>query len=145
MNETYQNRITDQICKIQTDKKLIAFYDKLLTTSYNSFAQLHAKGEYVENGHKAHSLIGISIQDYSSGTGDRNIITRFHLAPEQIQFLLTRITAGFPEFEWSQSKIFGNPDANGYSTAQQFFISRHVYNSSHGYYDPVFRRSLLSL
>lgn len=48
MNETYQNRITDQICKIQTDKKLIAFYDKLLTTSYNSFAQLHAKGEYVE-------------------------------------------------------------------------------------------------
>ena len=83
----------------------------------------------MENGHKAHSLIGISIQDYSSGTGDRNIITRFHLAPEQIQFLLTRITAGFPEFEWSQSKIFGNPDANGYSTAQQFFISRHVYNS----------------
>ena len=129
MNETYQNRITDQICKIQTDKKLIAFYDKLLTTSYNSFAQLHAKGEYVENGHKAHSLIGISIQDYYSGTGDRNIITRFHLAPEQIQFLLTRITSGFPEFEWSQSKIFGNPDANGYSTAQQFFISRHVYNS----------------
>lgn len=40
MNETYQNRITDQICKIQTDKKLIAFYDKLLTTTYNSFAQL---------------------------------------------------------------------------------------------------------
>ena len=60
MNETYQNRITDQICKIQTDKKLIAFYDKLLTTTYNSFAQLHAKGEYVENGHKAHSLIGIT-------------------------------------------------------------------------------------
>ncbi|MFR1953642.1 MAG: hypothetical protein ACLS21_10815 [Lachnospiraceae bacterium] len=114
MNETYQNRITDQICKIQTDKKLIAFYDKLLTTTYNSFAQLHAKGEYVENGHKAHSLIGISIQDYSSGTGDRNIITRFHLAPEQIQFLLTRITAGFPEFEWSQSKIFGNPDATDF-------------------------------
>ena len=38
MNETYQNRITDQICKIQTDKKLIAFYDKLLTTTYNSRA-----------------------------------------------------------------------------------------------------------
>lgn len=26
MNETYQNRITDQICKIQTDKKLIAVF-----------------------------------------------------------------------------------------------------------------------
>ena len=129
MNETYQNRVTDQICKVQTDKKLIAFYDRLLCASYNCFAQLHAKGEYAENGHKAHSLIGISIQDYSGGTGDRNIITRFHLAPEQLQFLLTRITAGFPEFEWSQSKIFGNPDAQGYSTAHQFFISRHVYNN----------------
>lgn len=49
--------------------------------------------------------------------------------PEQIQFLLSRVTAGFPEFEWSQSKIFGVPDGNGYSTAQQFFISRHVYNN----------------
>ena len=25
MNETYQNRITDQICKIQNDQALIAF------------------------------------------------------------------------------------------------------------------------
>lgn len=118
MSENYQNSITDQICKVQTSKKLIALYDRLRYTSYNSYAQLHAKGEFEENGHKVHSLIGISIQDYSSGTGDKNIITRFHLAPEQIQFLLSRVTAGFPEFEWSQSKIFGVPDGNGYSTAQ---------------------------
>lgn len=129
MSENYQNSITDQICKVQTSKKLIALYDRLRYTSYNSYAQLHAKGEFEENGHKVHSLIGISIQDYSSGTGDKNIITRFHLAPEQIQFLLSRVAAGFPEFEWSQSKIFGVPDGNGYSTAQQFFISRHVYNN----------------
>ena len=75
-------------------------------------------------------LLEYSIQDYSSGTGDKNIITTvLYLAPEQIQFLLSRVTAGFPEFEWSQSKIFGVPDGNGYSTAQQFFISRHVYNN----------------
>lgn len=116
MSENYQNSITDQICKVQTSKKLIALYDRLRYTSYNSYAQLHAKGEFEENGHKVHSLIGISIQDYSSGTGDKNIITRFHLAPEQIQFLLSRVTAGFPEFEWSQSKIFGVPDGNGYAT-----------------------------
>ena len=84
MSENYQNSITDQICKVQTSKKLIALYDRLRYTSYNSYAQLHAKGEFEENGHKVHSLIGISIQDYSSGTGDKNIITRFHLAPEQI-------------------------------------------------------------
>ena len=99
MSENYQNSITDQICKVQTSKKLIALYDRLRYTSYNSYAQLHAKGEFEENGHKVHSLIGISIQDYSSGTGDKNIITRFHLAPEQIQFLLSRVAAGFPEFE----------------------------------------------
>ena len=78
MSENYQNSITDQICKVQTSKKLIALYDRLRYTSYNSYAQLHAKGEFEENGHKVHSLIGISIQDYSSGTGDKNIITRFH-------------------------------------------------------------------
>ncbi len=129
MNETYRNRITDQICKIQNDRALIAFYDRLRYAPLGNYAQLHAKGEYQENGHKVHSLICITIQDYSNGTGDRNIITRFNLAPEQIQFLLTRITSGFQEFEWSQSKIYGNPDQNGYSTAQMFYISRHPYDS----------------
>ena len=82
MNETYQNRITDQICKIQNDRALIAFYDRLRYAPLGNYAQLHAKGEYQENGHKVHSLICITIQDYSNGTGDRNIITRFNLAPQ---------------------------------------------------------------
>lgn len=64
MSENYQNSITDQICKVQTSKKLIALYDRLRYTSYNSYAQLHAKGEFEENGHKVHSLIGISIQPH---------------------------------------------------------------------------------
>lgn len=40
MSENYQNSITDQICKVQTSKKLIALYDRLRYTSYNSYAQL---------------------------------------------------------------------------------------------------------
>ena len=76
--------------------------------------------------------IGVSIQDYSNGTGERNIITRFHLSPEQVQFFLTRLTAGFQEFEWSISKIFGEPDQYGYSTAQQFSISRHARHPTAG-------------
>lgn len=126
MNQNYQPRISDQICKIQTDRKLIALYDRLRYASYTNYAQLHARGEYSENGHKAHSLIGVTIQDYSNGTGENNVITQFNLAPEQIQFFLTRITAGFQNFEWSLSKIFGNPDAQGYSIVQQFNISRHT-------------------
>ena len=56
MNETYQNRITDQICKIQNDRALIAFYDRLRYAPLGNYAQLHAKGEYQENGHKVHSF-----------------------------------------------------------------------------------------
>ena len=129
-NQNQQPKITDQISKVQTEKKLIAFYDRLRPAAFTNYAQLHAKGEYKENDHKTHSLIGVTIQDYSNGTGDRNIITQFNLTPEQIQFFLTRINAGFQEFEWSQSKIFGTPDAQGLCTAQQFFISRHVYDQN---------------
>ena len=130
MNQNYQTRVSPQICKIQTDRKLIAAYDCLKCAALTHYAQLHAKGEYKENEHKANSLIRLTIQDYSNGTGDKNVIAQFNLAPEQIQFILTRITAGFQEFEWSQSKIYGAPDAQGYSTAQQFSISRHTNDSS---------------
>lgn len=117
---------TNQIAKIQTNKKLIAFYDKLQPAPLTHYAQLHAKGEPNENGFKVTSLIGLSIQDYSNGTGQNNTIVSFNLAPEQIQFLLTRIEAGFLEFEWSSDKIFGNPDQNGFSIAQKFVITRHA-------------------
>ena len=130
MNQNYQTRISPQICKVQTDRKLIAVYDQLKCAALTHYAQIHAKGEYKENDHKANSLIKVTIQDYSNGTGDKNVIAQFNLAPEQIQFILTRITAGFQEFEWSQSKIYGSPDAQGYSTAQQFSISRHINDSS---------------
>lgn len=69
MNQNQQQRISDQICKVQTDKKLIAFYDRLRYASITNYAQLHAKGEYKESDHKTHSLIGVTIQDYSNGTG----------------------------------------------------------------------------
>ena len=113
MSQSYQNLASDQICKVQNDKKLISFHDRLRAALPGSYAQIHAKGEFSENNHKVHSLIGVSIQDYSNGTGERNIITRFHLSPEQVQFFLTRLTAGFQEFEWSISKIFGEPDRKG--------------------------------
>lgn len=125
MNQNYQNIPTDQICKLQNDKKLISFHDRLRAALPTNYGQLHCKGEYSENNRKVNSLIGVSIQDYSNGTGERNIITHFNLAPEQVQFFLTRITAGFLEYEWNTSKIFGEADQNGYSTAQQFIISRH--------------------
>ena len=58
MSENYQNSITDQICKVQTSKKLIALYDRLRYTSYNSYAQLHAKGEFEEKSNGIRSCTG---------------------------------------------------------------------------------------
>lgn len=121
-------QLTDQIHKIQTDNKLIAIYDRLRYAPVASYAQLHAKGDYYENNHKVNSLICVQLQDYSKGTGERNVIARFNLAPEQIQFFLTRIEAGFQEYEWSQSKIYGNPDSAGYSPAMRFIIARHAFD-----------------
>lgn len=55
------NEPTNQIVKIQTSKKLIAFYDKLKTVESTNYAQLHAKGEKDSAGIKHSSLIGITI------------------------------------------------------------------------------------
>ena len=115
---------TNQIIKVQTDKKLIGFYDKLKKAPIERYAQIHAKGDVI-NGKRTNSLIGISLQDYSNGTGKNNRIVQFNLEPEQIQFLLTRVEAGWQEFEWSADKIFGEPNAGGYSTAQKIVINRH--------------------
>ena len=124
------NEPTNQIVKIQTSKKLIAFYDKLKTVESTNYAQLHAKGEKDSSGIKHSSLIGITIQDYSNGTGQNNVIAQFNLEPEQIQYLLTRVEWGIQDFEWpsdKSDKIFGDPDKSGMSTAQRLQITRHSF------------------
>lgn len=124
--------ISNQIYKIQTSKKLIASFDKLNAAPISSYASIHASGEE-ENGRKLYSLIGIEIQDYSNGTGNNNIIARFNLSPEYIQFLLTRVELGYQDYEDSIDKIFGEPDRNGLSKAQKFSISRHPTDRSGQY------------
>mgnify|MGYP000739089984 CR=1 FL=1 len=113
MSQSYQNLASDQICKVQNDKKLISFHDRLRAALPCSYAQIHAKGEFSENNHKVHSLIGISIQDYSNGTGERNIITRFHLSPEQVQFFLTRLPQAFRNLNGVSARSLGNPISMG--------------------------------
>ena len=43
MNQSYQNKASDQICKIQNDKKLISFHDRLRAAPNTSYAQLHGR------------------------------------------------------------------------------------------------------
>lgn len=116
---------TNQICKLQTNKNLIAFYDKLKPAQLKQYAQIHAIRDDVD-GRKQSSLIGIEIQDYSAGTGDKNVKVKYNMSPEEIQFILSRVTAGFYDFEYGNSKIFGDPDGNGRCEVNRIAISRHA-------------------
>ena len=49
----------------------------------------------------------------------------FNLKPEEVQFLLTRVTAGFLDFDWSAQKIYGTPDTSGMCPSENFHVCRH--------------------
>lgn len=125
MNEPY---VSNQICVLKTDKKLIAFYDKLRVASTYNYAQLHADGEYLENGRKVHSLIGLTLLDYTNGKGSNTISVKVNLSPDEAEYVLSRLYAGFPVFELHHEKIFGPKDQNGYATAAKLSITRNTQN-----------------
>lgn len=112
MNEEY---ISTQISVYKNSKTLLEFHDKLKVASMYSYAHIHADGEESEDGWKKHSLIGILMKDYSSGTGDKSVTVKANISPEEAKFILSRITAGFSEYTFQQEKIFGTKDSDGYS------------------------------
>ena len=52
-----------------------------------------------------------------------------NISPEEAKFILSRLTAGFREFNYQQDKIFGEPDPAGYSKASKIRIIRAVKDS----------------
>ena len=124
MNEPY---VSTQISVLKTDRKLVAFYDKLRFAPASNYAQIHANGEYLENNRKVRSLIGLKVLDYSNGTGpNQTVTTKANISPDEVEFILSRLTAGFPTFEFRQDKIFGNRDQEGYSPVTKLRITRAV-------------------
>lgn len=120
--------ITNQIAAYMTNRSVLSLHDKLKTASAYRYGQIHAKGEDRVNNVKIHSLIGVNLYDFSNGTGDKSIRAEYNLPPETIQFLLTRVSAGFQTFEYvAPLKIFGGPDQNGLSTVHQMRITRNPY------------------
>lgn len=120
---------TNEICKVQTNKKLISFQDKLRLAPVERYAQIHSRAENVNGSKMRPSLICVTIQDYSRGSGEQNTIVKFNLAPEECQFFLTRVNAALVDFDWVSQKIYGEPDRNGMSIAESFHISRHQVDS----------------
>ena len=88
MNEPYISR---QITVYQTDKKLIEFLDKLKSASVEHYAHLHADSERTEDGRRRISCIGITMLDYSGGTGDSKITARANLSPDTVLYLFEHI------------------------------------------------------
>ena len=127
MNEPY---VSTQISVLKTDRRLIAFYDKLKTADVTRYAQLHADGEYYENNRKARSLIGLRLLDYSNGTGDRTVSVYANVSPDTLEFIFTRLCAGVPEFSFYQDKIFGEQDQGGYSQVTRLSIIRATVTST---------------
>ncbi len=118
------NRIRNQIAIYMTNKKLCEFNDKLKVAPVEYYGHLHAQGEKVNNQRSQRSCIGMVLQDYSNGTGNKNIQVSANLAPEFFAYALSQVSHGVEKFDFYEEKIFGEPDANGMSMVTKVSIKR---------------------
>lgn len=118
------NRIQPQIAIYMTNKKLCEFNDKLKAAPVEYYGHLHAQGEKVDGERSQRSCIGIVLQDYSNGTGNKTVRVSANLAPEFFAYALSRVSLGVELFEFYEEKIFGDPDKEGKSMVTKVSIKR---------------------
>lgn len=118
------NRIQPQIAIYMTNKKLCEFNDKLKAAPVEYYGHLHAQGEKVEGERSQRSCIGIVLQDYSNGTGNKTVRVSANLSPEFFAYALSRVSLGVELFEFYEEKIFGDPDKEGKSMVTKVSIKR---------------------
>ena len=116
--------INNQIAVYKTNKKLCEFNDKLKAAPVEYYGHLHAQGEKVEGERSQRSCIGIVLQDYSNGTGNKTVRVSANLAPEFFAYALSRVSLGVELFEFYEEKIFGDPDKEGKSMVTKVSIKR---------------------
>ena len=119
-----QNYISRQITVYKTDKKLIEFIDKLKAAPINCYAHIHSFGDKDEDGVRQTSCIGITLQDYSKGTGKQNIRVTANISPDEAEYILIQLKNQALDFELKQEKIFGEPDKNGRAKVTKLRIIR---------------------
>ena len=118
------NRIQPQIAIYMTNKKLCEFNDKLKAAPVEYYGHLHAQGEKVEGERSQRSCIGIVLQDYSNGTGNKTVRVSANLSPEFFAYALSRVSLGVELFEFYEEKIFGDPDKEGKSMVTKVSVKR---------------------
>lgn len=108
-----------QIAVVKTDKALLELVDKLKPAGKRFPAHIHAAGE------DGHSLICLQAVDYSKGTGDNSIGVYANISPEEAQFIYSRVFSNVESFIFSQDKIFGEKDEDGYAKMTKLYIARN--------------------
>ena len=118
--------ISRQIAKYATNKKLIEFTDKMRVPPVDFYAHVQANGDKDKNGKNINSLIGITLLDYSAGTGDKTVSVDANISPDELMYVFTKLNQGVQTFELSQEKIFGEADKNGKSSVTKLKIMRAI-------------------
>ena len=72
----------------------------------------------------AYSCIGVVLQDYSNGTGDKTVRVTANLSPGFFPFVLSRMQNDLDRFDFTEDKIFGEPDEHGLSTVTKLSVKR---------------------
>lgn len=116
--------ISRQIAKYATNKKLIEFTDKMRLPPLETYAHIQATGDKDKKGNNVNSLIGITMLDYSNGTGDKTVSVEANVSPDEVMYIFSKLNQGVDKFEMTQDKIFGEPDENGKSTVTKLRIVR---------------------
>ena len=105
--------ISRQISKYATTKKLIEFNDKMRLAPVEYYGHVQATGDKNHEGKNVTSLIGITMLDYSKGTGGKTVSVEANITPDELMYVFSKLNQGVEKFEMTQDKIFGEPDTNG--------------------------------
>ena len=76
------------------------------------------------NGKNINSNIGIKLQDYSNGTGDKMVVVDFNMSPKDIKYVFSRLNLGQSNFELKQDKISPVTSENGKNFVSKLSIKR---------------------
>lgn len=122
MNE--EKFISRQIAKYATNKKLIEFNDKMRLPPIECYAHIQATGDKNKDGKNVNSLIGITMLDYSKGTGNNTVSVEANITPDELMYVFSKLNQCVERFEMTQDKIFGEPDENGQCSVTKLRIAR---------------------
>lgn len=129
MSENEKNYISRQISVYKTDKKLVEFIDKLKPAPAEYYAHIHSFGDKDESGVRQISCIGITLQNYTNGTGKNIKRVSANISPDEAEYIFNQLQNGVQEFNFQQEKIFGTPDESGRSRVTKLRIIRAVTGS----------------